>query len=224
MALSRDTSVFTTNTTNQMAGGTTTLSMTLSGTADALYVMVSFWNNGGTAAGCSGVTWNGVAMTFVTGSGQNSTSDKFRTEAWRIVAPATGTHDIVATVGGQCDKLGFAATSFIGADQTTPTDVVGTTSGTAGSVTTNITTTVANTIMLDSVSHLSANTASASSNTQIYNDGAVGMGAAAQYGTAASAGTNSMSWTYPPGDEWAYTLLAVRPAGGAAAVSARLWD
>jgi hypothetical protein len=216
MALSRDTSVSTTNTTNQTTGGTTTLSMTLGGSADVLYVEISFWNNGGAAAGCSGVTWNSSAMTFVGGTNSvNGTTGHFRTEFWRIVAPTTGTHNIIATVGGQCDKLGIAATSLIGADQTTPTDTFATAFGTTGSVTTTISTTVSNTIMLDGVCHLSANTASANSGTSVYNDGAVGAGVAAQYGTAVSNGTNNMTWTYPdPGDEWAYMVLAVRPSTG----------
>lgn len=204
----------TTNTSNQSTGGTTSTSFPTSGSNRLLIVNVAFWNNGGTAAGCSGITYAGVGMTLVPGSRQNSAGNKFLTEQWYLIAPATGSNSLVAMVGGQCDKLGLALLSFTDADQTNPIDVNGKTSGTSGTVTQSITTTVAGTIMTDSVSHLSANTASSNTGSLIYNDGAVGMGAASQYASMASAGSNSMSWTYPdPGDEWAYSVLAVRPAG-----------
>lgn len=210
-----------TNTSNQSSGGTTTVGYNSTTGSDRLLIVnVAFWNNGGAAAGCSGITYGGVAMTLVTNSRQLSTGNKFLTEQWYLVAPATGTNNVVATVGGQCDKLGLAVLSFTGADQTNPIDVNGKTSGTSGTVTQSITTTVAGTIMTDSVSHLSANTATANSHSLIYNDGASGAGMASQYGTAASAGTNSLSWTYPdPGDEWAYSVLAVRPSSGSPAAN-----
>lgn len=203
----------TTNVGSQTTGGTTTLSFAIGASANRLLIVsISYWNNGGTAAGCSGVTFNGTAMTLVSGSAINSVGGKFRTEQWYLIAPTNTTANIVATVGGQCDKLGLAATSFFGVNQTTPVDANTSASGTAASVTASITTNNGSEYMVDCVCHLSANTASSSTNTSIYNDGAVGAGVAAQYGLSAAAGSSSMSWTYPdPGDEWAYSVLAVKP-------------
>ena len=216
MALAFDAVAHTTNTTNQTSGGTTTYSHTVgSGSNLLLIVAVSFWSNGSSSAGLSGLTYNGTSMTLVSGTAQTSSSGAFYTAIYALPAPVTGTNSIVATVAGQCDKLGLASISFTGADQTTGIDAAGGTIGTSGTVTQSLTTTAASEYLVDAVSHLSANTASSNSNTSIYNDGAVGAGTASQYGSAASAGSNSMSWTYPdPGDQWAYSVAAVKAASG----------
>lgn len=213
MALNIDATSHGTNTTHQSLGGTTTVSHTCTGSNLALIVSIAMWNNGGTAAGCSGVTYNGTAMTKVTGSGQNSSGGKFYTEQWYLIAPSTGANNIVATVGGACDKLGVAGVSFTGADQTNPIDVNTTASGTGSSVTASLTTTAASEYLVDAACRLSANTATSNSGTSVLNDGAVGAAMAVQYASAASSGSNSMSWTYPAGaDEWAYSVLAVKAA------------
>lgn len=222
MALAIDATSSGVNITNQTAGGTTTVSHTCTGSNRVLIVSISTWNNGGTGTGCSGVTYNGVAMTAIgnsTGS-TGTTTGQFYTEQWRLVAPATGTNNIVATVAGKTDKLGVAAISFTGADQTTGIDVSGKTFGTSGTVTQSVTTTAASEYLVDAVCHLSANNPTSSTGTQILSSATAGTSTAAQYGTAISAGSNALSWTYPdPGDEWAYSVLAVKPDAGTPAVA-----
>lgn len=217
MALAVDATSSGVNITNQTAGGTTTVSHTCTGSNGILIVSISAWNNGGTGTGCSSVTYNGVSMTAVgnsTGS-TGTTTGQFYTEQWRLVAPSTGTNNIVATVAGKTDKLGVAAISFTGADQTTGVDVSGRTFGTSGTVTQSVTTTAASEFLIDAVCHLSANNPTSSTGTQILSSATAGTSTAAQYAAAASAGSNSMTWTYPdPGDEWAYSVLAVKATGG----------
>lgn len=215
MALAVDNTGSTTNTTNQIAGGTTTLSFAVS-SATVLYVTISTWNNGGTGTGCLTVLYGLQAMTLESGSA--SSNADFYTEVWSLLAPTTGTANIVATVVGKTDKLGLAAISFTGGNTATATDVVGVATGTSGTVTQSVTTTANSEYLVDVVSHLSANTASSGTGTIIYNDGAVGAGMATQYGAAATAGSNSLSYTYPdPGDKWAYSVIAVKAAASAAA-------
>lgn len=220
MAQVLDTTNSTVSTVNQTTGGTTTLSYTVGSlTNGALIVSLSTWNNGGTGTGCSGVTYNGVAMTKV---GSGASNGSFYTEQWVLAAPASGTHNIVATVSGKTDKLGMSAASFSGVDQTTVYDVNNTATGTSGSVTASLTTAANGEYMIDCVSHLSANNPTAHSNTQIYSDATSGTSTVSQYGVATTAGSNSMSWTYPdPGDGWAYSILALKDAGGGGGVSVK---
>jgi hypothetical protein len=145
----------------------------------------------------------------MTAVGNSASNGAFYTEQWYLAAPASGTNNIVVTVSGTTTKLGIAAISFTGVDQTTPIDVSGSTTGTSGTVTKSLTTTNANEYLLDAVTHLSANSPSSETGTVILNDVASGVSTGAQYASAATAGSNSMSWTYPdPGDAWAYSVLA----------------
>jgi hypothetical protein len=218
MAIAVDATSFTTNVANQTAGGTTTVSHVVgSGSNMLLIVSISTWNNGGTGAGCSSVTYGGTAMTLVRAGVANGA---FYTEQWALVAPTSGTANIVATVAGKTDKLGMGNVSFSGADQTTGIDVSTNAIGTVGTVTASLTTTAAGEYLVDAASHLSANNPSSHTGTQIYSDAASGTSTVSQYGTATTAGTNSMSWSYPdPGDGWSYSVLAVKPSGGAAPVT-----
>lgn len=154
-------------------------------------------------------------------SGSTSSNADFYTEIWSLLAPTSGTANIVATVLGKTDKLGLTAISFTGGNTSTVIDVSGAATGTSGTVTASLTTTLNSEYLFDAVSHLSANTASSSTGTQIYNDGAIGAGMASQYKTAPASGSNSMSWTYPdPGDKWAYSVVAIKAAGGGGGPSA----
>lgn len=217
MALAIDATSSGINTTNQTAGGTTTVSHTCTGSNLVLIVSISTWNNGGTGMGCSGVTYNGTAMTML---GNSAVSGQFYTEQWRLVAPSAGTHNIIATVSGKTDKLGLAGISFTGADQTTGVDVSTGTTGTVATVTASLTTTSASEYLVDVVNHLSANTPTSHSGTTIMSDATNGVDTSSQYAAAVSSGTNSMNYVYPdPGDAWAYSVLAVMAGTTSAASS-----
>lgn len=212
MALGIDNTGSTVNTSAQIVGNTTTLSFAAS-SATCLIVPISTWNNGGTGTGCSAVLYGIQTMTLESGSTSSNTD--FYTEIWSLLAPTTGTANIVATVLGKTDKLGLGVISFTGGNTTTAVDVAGTATGTSGTVTQSVTTTANSEYLVDVVSHLSANTASSSTGTQLYNNGAIGAGMGTQYVTATTSGSNSMSWTYPdPGDKWAYSVVAIKAAGG----------
>ena len=69
----------------------------------------------------SGITYNGVALTKI--DAQQDAVGYCRSELWYLVAPATGTHDIVVTLGGSWGYTAYmigTATSFTGADQSAP--------------------------------------------------------------------------------------------------------
>lgn len=218
-----DNSGGTTNLGAQTTGGTTTFSFTVgSGSNRLLIVSISTWNNGGTGAGCSGVTYNGTSMTAV---GNGVANGQFYTEQWRLVAPASGTANIVATVSGKTDKLGLGAVSFSGMDQTTGIDVSTSATGTSGTVTASLTTTAISEYIVDAVSHLSANNPTSFTGAKIYSDAANGVSTDAQYQLSGATGTNSASWTFPdPGDGWAYSTLAVKAFSGVSDLNVSVSD
>lgn len=85
--------------------------------ADGLLVVNVFFVNTKTL---SSVTWNGTALTKKGGWDNTDSGAAVTYEVWYLVAPDTGTHDLVYTFttgGGNCTSL---ITSFTGADQTNP--------------------------------------------------------------------------------------------------------
>lgn len=118
-----DNSAKMTNTGN----GDMTLSLTTSGSDR--YLLVGIGTN--TSMTCTGITYNGVAMTIIgsavdnTDSGANS-----RLYVFELIAPASGANNIVASFSGAPSYRTMFGISFTDVHQTTPT-------GTAATATTN---------------------------------------------------------------------------------------
>ena len=99
-------------------GAGTTASLTWSHTVGAsgvnriLIVGVSIRNSASQTV--SAVTYNGVALTQV---GQTTNSTNARVELWRLIAPATGAHNIIVTLSAAARFVAGAA-SFTGVSQT----------------------------------------------------------------------------------------------------------
>jgi len=97
-----------------------TISHTTSGTDRLMLVGVSINPDGGVTS--SSVTYNGTALQFV-GAQQNliSGADDARIEIWSLVAPDTGTHNVVITFSAALVQEAVAGVmTFNGVDQTTP--------------------------------------------------------------------------------------------------------
>jgi uncharacterized repeat protein (TIGR01451 family) len=62
----------------------------------------------------SSVTYNGTNLTLI---GQSTNSTNARVEIWRLIAPATGAHNVVVTLSAAARFVG-GATSFTGVSQT----------------------------------------------------------------------------------------------------------
>jgi hypothetical protein len=85
--------------------------------SDRLLVVNVFYIN---TKNCTGVTWNGTALTKLYSQDYTDTGAALTQDVWYLIAPDTGNHDLVYTFdsgGGNCTSL---LTSFTGADQTTP--------------------------------------------------------------------------------------------------------
>jgi hypothetical protein len=81
-----------------------------------MMVGVSINNDGSETV--SNVTYNGVGLTPVGSATQGTGS---RVEIWRLIAPDTGTHDVVVTFSDNLDETAkVGVTTFTGVHQTTP--------------------------------------------------------------------------------------------------------
>ena len=97
-------------------GTTATLSHNSNtGTDRLLVVFVGY----ASSLNCTSVTYNGVSMTKQGGWIMNDTGAGFEYDIWYLVAPDTGTNNVVATMSG-AGTIGMMATTFTGAEQTTP--------------------------------------------------------------------------------------------------------
>ncbi len=95
----------------------TTVPFTVTGTNNVLIVGVSMNISGNTGATVSSVTYNGTALTLA--GAHNDAGNTERVEIWYLVAPATGTHNIVANYSSGVGVV-VGATNVTGADQTSP--------------------------------------------------------------------------------------------------------
>lgn len=101
-------------------------SHTSTGATNVLYVVVNFWNSGGTV---STVTFGAQSLTNVVRSSLTANND--RTEIWRLIAPTAGTATITVTFSAAADGDAYSV-SVTGGDQTTPERSVNSTIGSQG--------------------------------------------------------------------------------------------
>lgn len=113
-----------------------------------LYVGISDCNAGSTSR-ITGVTYNGVAMTFATSQLTGNAGDA---EIYYIDAPTSGTHNIVVTASTTIRMIG-GATSFLGAATSSLGAIGGTivAPGSGASISTSITTTVPGSYIFDTL-------------------------------------------------------------------------
>jgi len=114
-----------------------TFSHTVTGTDTILFVEAGQWQTGDAI---TGVTFNGTAMTLV--DKQQVGSINTYVYLYYLIAPATGTHDVVISSSGSADIRGAAA-SYTGAAQSGVPDATSKSSTTSGGDATGIVTTIA---------------------------------------------------------------------------------
>jgi hypothetical protein len=131
--------------TSQTATLTYALTIPTSATDRVLYVEINSEEN----KTISTVTWGGVALTQV--ATKTRTTGNIRVEIWRLIAPATGTANIVITPSANA-YITSHATAFSSVNQTTPEDAISTGSdGSGTAVSDSVTTITQGAIILASV-------------------------------------------------------------------------
>lgn len=125
-----------TNSTEQLATSSVTLSMTIGGglTNSILVVGSTLRNSGGAAYGhITGITWN-TSENLTSAKRQDGiTASRYLTaELWYVKNPTSGTHNIVVTYDRSVDRTVIGGISFQGVDQTSPIDATAGDANTAG--------------------------------------------------------------------------------------------
>lgn len=145
----------------------------------------------------TGVTYNGVAMTKIT---SQTTVDVLQgSSLWYLIAPATGTHDVVATFA-QAHNIGMIAASYENIKQTSPLDDSSEYQVTSTTVSTSLTTTENNELVVafvgltDTVANTEL-TVGSSQTQRDSQDTSDNQGHALADKVATSAGSVTSSWT-----------------------------
>lgn len=145
MAIARDTYGIA----GRVTGLTRTLSYTCSGANRLLLVWIEEYGTN-QSDNITGVTYNGVSMTRIAFPGVSGGS-ALRWYLYSLVAPATGTHDIVATGTISGDQIGIYAVSYTGCKQSAPEVVVTQSQNNTTPITLTLTTLTANAFFVGGV-------------------------------------------------------------------------
>lgn len=195
---------------------TFTIQHTTSGSDRLMLVGVSIDNDDSETV--SSVTYNGVGLSFV--GAQNSVDDA-RVEIWSLVAPSTGTHDVVITFSAPLRRSGHAGVmTFTGVHQTTPLGAFASNFAQSdpGPATVDVSS-GANELVFDTVGCESCSSLTVGGgqterwNLSINHGGTMIYGAGS---TEPGAATVTMSWTLGSSDHWAIGGVSIKPSGGSA--------
>ena len=158
----------------------------------------------------SSITYNATPLAPV---GARSSSDGFsRVEIYQLVAPDTGTHDVVVTLSGIPDAATVGAMTFTGVNQATPlgTFASGTGDATSGSVDV---TSAANELVFATMvleSSTDRDLVEGAGQTEwwdLFQTPATNGGGS----TEAGAATVAMSWSWSGADKWVIGGISIKP-------------
>lgn len=171
--------------------------------------IVTVWIRTSTA-GASGVTWDGLAMTEVTGATYSGTSFL---QTFYIINPPLGVSNVVVTSTAIWDGMFGGVAFFTDVNQTTPIDASGTSTGVAAtSFSGTATTTAADTLVVDNVAQFAGGGSGFTPATgQVFiQNGSDGAGAwGMSYKEASTAGSVSMGWTSSVSSAWNWGWVSI---------------
>lgn len=156
----------TTSSSGDLTSGANTLTFahTSTGANLVLVVGVSLNISGRAGTTVGGVAYNGTSLV----SAGTQLNGSRRTEIWYLAAPATGNHSVVVTLnipGGGTIGIVAGATTFTGADQTTPIRNFASNSGSSANAFVNVPSS-SNDMVLDTLALIQPNTAASTSGAQ----------------------------------------------------------
>ena len=143
MALAVDSALYL----GKTASGTSLTTAFNNVAGDALTVGVRI---NSTSETVSGVTYSAVGMTKLAGSPVTNAGGGARNYIWYLIAPATGSNNVVVTTSGAVQIIA-GAVSFSGADQTDMIGAENSATGTSATPSVALTTTVTDSIVIDCV-------------------------------------------------------------------------
>jgi type II secretory pathway pseudopilin PulG len=194
--------------TTSGGSGMTIPHTTGSGSDRLMLVGVSMNNDGYETV--TGITYNGAALTLV---GTEATTDDARVEIWSLVAPSTGTHNVVITFSAALEQEAHAGVmTFAGVDQTAPLGTfVSDHHDGSTPATVDIPSASGELVFGVAASEYEALTASSGQNERWNLSISSTYGAG---GTAAGAApTVTMSWDLGSANHWAMGGVSIKPSG-----------
>jgi len=204
----------------------TTITISFANTAgDLLIVPESFWQTNSGTGNITGITYNGVALTRAVDQTVNTGIGPpygLRSQIWYLIAPATGTNNLVITITSIVEILAVRTglLTLAGADQTTPLDQTGTNTGTSSTLTSSVTTTANGEYIVDAVANFSGNDITKDgTQTVIMDFTSLGTSGGGSYFAQTSAGAKTMQWTSPGSDPWVSVAASFKAATVAVAAS-----
>jgi hypothetical protein len=201
-----------TTSTGTTATSGLTISHTTSGSDRLMLVGISINAEAG-APTVSSVTYNGVALSNV--GSQASSDSKMRMAIWRLVGPATGTHNVVITLSAVPDGATAGVMTFTGADATTPLGTFASAQGESGTATVTVSS-AAGELVFDTVAQEGSSNydlvpgAGQTERWDLFESNANGGGS-----TESGAASVTMSWTFTS-EKWATGAVPVKPCGSPA--------
>ena len=167
----------------------------------------------GVVPNITSVAYNGVALTqLATIVGTPCGMTTTRSDQWQLVAPATGTHNVVVSLGGQAQSVHSGAMAFTGIDPSTPVRSSMKASGTGASSTVTVVS-ASGDLVVNTVGQGTSITAPGSGQTQRYlhnSDSSNTLNNSAG-STAPGAAMVTMTWTFGAVDEWQTISTSLRP-------------
>ena len=121
-----------------------TWSHTVGGANRLLLVGILAFGDGVATTTFTGITYNAIAMTQVA---TRDFGSFVRLELWRLINPATGAHNVIATGAAATDAMLGIASSWNGVHQTTPLGTVAQADGDSGTSTVDVTSAAGETVV-----------------------------------------------------------------------------
>jgi hypothetical protein len=189
-------------------GATVSVAHTCAAGSTILIAQVAVNDGNQHAQQTNSVTTNGVSLTQLVKA--DSAADT-RAEIWYLMAPDTGVSENTVITYDNNNYVGLAVYCLGGTSTAAPTITTSLT-GTASSVTNNITTTVANSWVMDTLSD-ETNPTAGGSQTSDWNNTNQGFqwGQGSHITSLPAAGSQTLSWSNTSGNTWSYVQAVVSP-------------
>ncbi len=217
MALAVD----STSATDTTSIASTTITISFNNVAgDLMVVGESMWQTLSGTGDVTAVTYNGVSLTKAVDQTVNTGIGPpygLRSQVWYLIAPATGTNNLVVTITSITELLAVRTgiLTLSGADQTTPLDQTGVNTGTGMTLTSAVTTTANGEYIVDCIANFSGNDVTVNGTQTAFMDfTSVGTSGGSSYFSQTSAGSKTMQWTSPGMDPWVSVSASFKAAGG----------
>lgn len=174
-------------------------------------LLVGVYQTAGDTTTISSVTYNGVAMTEVLREVEATL--KVTCAIYRLIAPDTGTHDVVVTFSGTVSDCGGGSCSYTGVHQTTPLGTAVKASALSGGPATVDASSAAGEIVFGALGTISIDVAVGTGVNDRWEyevDGSAGHISAG--GDKTGAASVTMSWTLTTGTSWAIGAVPIKPS------------